>query len=310
MNESAERESLTMDHAAASAAQVVWPRITMVTAVRNGARFLEDTICSIVDQGYPNLEYIIVDGESTDGTVDIIRRYEKHLSWWTSQRDANVYEALNLGFSRSTGTILGWLNAGDKLHKGGLFVVGGVFAGLEDVEWITGRPTDFAEDGTVMAFHEPPHWSRYRYLAGANRYIQQESTFWRRSLWEKSGGHLDTSNRDSGDCELWVRFFRHAQLYPVDSLIGGYRFHLDAMSLRDREGYDRRCSQIIERELASIRWGKTLKLFRKISHRLAPIPIIRGVWQRLVTNGLYHLPGPDWPPTIELRNGKWSFRKR
>ena len=83
-----------------------WPRITLVTPVYNGIRYIGETIRSIVYQGYPNLEYIVVDGGSTDGTVDIIRKYEKHISWWISRRDNGVYNALNTGFSRSTGGII------------------------------------------------------------------------------------------------------------------------------------------------------------------------------------------------------------
>jgi len=117
-----------------------WPRITMVTAVRNGARYVEDTICSILNQGYPNLEYFVVDGASTDGTQAIIRRYERELAGWISEPDKGVYDALNKGFAMSTGEIMGWLNASDMLHTKGLFVVGSVFADLQEVEWITGRP--------------------------------------------------------------------------------------------------------------------------------------------------------------------------
>lgn len=76
-----------------------WPRITLITPVYNGVRFIEETIRSIVYQGYPNLEYIVVDGGSSDGAVDIIRKYEKHISWWISRRDKGVYDALNDGFS-------------------------------------------------------------------------------------------------------------------------------------------------------------------------------------------------------------------
>jgi cellulose synthase/poly-beta-1,6-N-acetylglucosamine synthase-like glycosyltransferase len=78
-----------------------WPRITLVTPVYNGIRYIEATIRSVVYQGYPNLEYIGVDGGSTDGTIDIIQKYEKHISWWISRRDNGVYDALNTGFSRS-----------------------------------------------------------------------------------------------------------------------------------------------------------------------------------------------------------------
>ena len=120
-----------------------WPRITMVTPVYNGARYIEETIRSIVHQGYPNLEYIVVDGGSNDGTVDIIRKYEKYISWWVSKRDRGVYDALNTGFAQATGTIMGWLNASDLLHTSGRSVVGSVFAALPEIEWITGRPTRF-----------------------------------------------------------------------------------------------------------------------------------------------------------------------
>jgi cellulose synthase/poly-beta-1,6-N-acetylglucosamine synthase-like glycosyltransferase len=117
-----------------SAGSCEWPRITLITPVFNGVRFLEETIRSIVYQGYPNLEYIVVDGGSTDGTVDIIRKYQKHISWWASTRDNGVYDALNNGFAQATGNIMGWLNASDLLHTSGLFVVGSVFAALPAVE--------------------------------------------------------------------------------------------------------------------------------------------------------------------------------
>jgi glycosyltransferase involved in cell wall biosynthesis len=168
-----------------------------VTPVYHGARFIEETIRSIVYQGYPNLEYMVVDGGSTDGTVEIIRKYEKHISWWVSRRDKGVYDALSTGFSHSTGDIMGWLNASDLLHTNGLFVVGSVFASLRAVEWLTGRPTRFNPHGMTVDIRTLPSWSRYRFLAGANKHIQQESTFWRRSLWEKAGGELNAAYRDA-----------------------------------------------------------------------------------------------------------------
>ena len=203
----------------------------------------------------------MVDGGSSDGTVDIIRKYQKHISWWISRRDKGVYGALNTGFSRSTGTIMGWLNASDGLHTSGLLVVGSVFASLPSVEWLTGRSTRLNPNGMTVEIRELPSWSRYRFLAGANKYIQQESTFWRRSLWEKAGGELNASYRDVGDFDLWVQFFRHARLYSVDALIGGYRFHSDAISSSNMERYNQRCDNIIESELKSIPRAAAVKVF-------------------------------------------------
>ena len=285
-----------------------WPRITLVTPVYNGIRYIEETIRSIVYQGYPNLEYIVVDGGSSDGTVDIIHKYEKHISWWISRRDKGVYDALNTGFSRSTGTIMGWLNASDVLHTSGLFVVGSVFASLPSVDWLTGRPTRLNPNGMTVDIRELPSWSRYRFLAGANKYIQQESTFWRRSLWEKAGGELNASYRDVGDFDLWVRFFRYAPLYSVDALIGGYRFHSDAISSSNMERYNQRCDKIIESELKSIPRAGALRVFRHVSNVVKNIPKVRGIWQRLALKSLYHLAGPDWPPVVVDQENKWVIR--
>jgi glycosyltransferase involved in cell wall biosynthesis len=294
----------------AGAPNVQWPRITIVTAVRNGARYIEDTIRSVISQGYPNLEYMVVDGVSADGTLDIIQKYKSHIAWWVSQPDKGVYDALNTGFARSTGEIMGWLNASDQLHVNSLFVVGSVFATLPSVEWITGRPTIFSPTGMTVAVNDLPHWARYRFLAGANRCIQQESTFWRRSLWERAGARLDSSYRDAGDCELWVRFFRYAELHPVDALIGGYRYHTDAISWMQRAEYDRHFNEIVERELNSLQEAGKVKFFRRLSKFMQRIPQVRGVWLRTAIRALYGLPWSDWPPVIEYQGDRWGFRSK
>jgi glycosyltransferase involved in cell wall biosynthesis len=297
------------EHAAGTASTGArWPRISLVTAVRNGARYLEDTIRSVISQGYPNLEYIVVDGVSTDGTLEIIRKYENDISWWVSQPDKGLYDALNTGFARSTGEVMGWLNASDMLHTGGLLVVGSVFRDLPQVEWITGRPTRFNEEGMTIGTHDVPHWSRYRFLAGANCYIQQESTYWRRSLWERAGSHLDSSQRVVGDFGLWVRFFRYAKLYTVDALIGGFRVHSGQLALQDMDANQRVQDAYIESELHDIPWGKSLKLFRQWSNAVKSVPKVRGLWQRFLIDGLYRIPGPDWPPLIRYENDQWVYR--
>lgn len=287
-----------------------WPRITLVTAVRNGVNYIDEAIRSVLDQGYPDLEYIIVDGMSTDGTVDIIRKYEKHLAWWVSRPDKNVYEALNTGFSRATGQLLGWLNASDKLHPKSLFVIGSVFAGFPKIEWITGRPTLFSENGMTVGVSAVPRWSRHRYLAGANQHIQQESTFWRRSLWEKAGASLNESYRDVGDVDLWVRFFRHARIHPIDALIGGWRYHPDSISHSDLESYNRNLNAVIESEIERSPECRLVRLLKRTDRAIKRSPKVHVIWQRFVANSiiwcLYHLPGSDLPPTIRYREGRWQ----
>lgn len=285
-----------------------WPRISLVTAVRNGEKYLEATLRSIINQNYPNLEYIVIDGGSTDGTLHLIKKYEQHISYWTSEPDQGLFDALNKGFARSTGEIMGWLNASDMLQLNGLMVVGSVLRTFPDIEWITGRPTKFSPTGMTVNVWPPPHWTRLRFLAGANKYIQQESTYWRRSLWERAGGALSTKYRASGDFELWARFFRYAKLYTVDALIGGYRAHPDALSLEDLQRYYRNCDEVVSRELQDAPWRSAIRVFRWLDRAVKPIPKVRGLWHRVAIHGLYSLPGPDWTPVIVEGDNGWVAR--
>ena len=286
----------------------VWPRITVVTAVYNGEKYLEATIRSVLEQGYPNLEYIVVNDGSTDGTAEIIGKYEGWLAGTVTQENRGLYAALNAGFAKGTGEVMGWLNASDLLHVNGLFVVGSVFRAFRQVEWITGRATKFNELGMTVEVNDLPRWSRFRFLAGANRYIQQESTFWRRRLWERAGGYVNEGFRAEGDFELWVRFFRHARLYPVDALIGGYRFHEDALSWSNQRGYDRTCDEIAAREARRMKSGAVVRMLQRMSRAVKPIPKVRGLWQRGVIRPLYRVPGPDWPPVIHYGWDSWFMQ--
>jgi glycosyltransferase involved in cell wall biosynthesis len=286
-----------------------WPRITLVTPAFNSVRYIEQTIQSVISQQYPNLEYFIEDGGSTDGTVEIIRKYERQLSGWTSEPDHGMFDALNRGFARSSGAIMGWINASDMLHVGSLFVVGSVFEALPEVEWITARPTGFSEEGmTVGVSRSLKRWSRLRFLAGANRYIQQESTFWRRSLWERAGSHVDASRRDANDFELWVRFFRHARLYSVDALIGGFRAHPGSTTVEKLDECHRIHDEIIAAELSRTPWGPAYAMFQRISRGVLKAPVLNVLWRNTVSSALVRLPGPDWAPVIRYRNNTWTIR--
>jgi hypothetical protein len=290
-----------------------WPKIALVTPVFNSAHYLEATIRSVLSQGYPNLEYVIADGGSTDGSVEIIRKYESQLHAWFSVADRGMYDAINKGFARTSGEAMGgamgWISATDLLHAGSLFVVGSVFRAFPDVEWITGRPTGFSDEGMAVETLRLRQWSRMRFLAGANRYIQQESTFWRRSLWERAGGRVDDSRRSASDFELWVRFFRFAKLYPVDALIGGFRSHPDSLGLRNLEECHNIHEEILAQEVATLPDASLLRKFRSLSARVLKVPALAKPWRKLAIGTLMKWPGKDLPPVIRYRDGRWIMAR-
>jgi glycosyltransferase involved in cell wall biosynthesis len=212
------------------------PVISIVTPSYNQGAFLEAAIRSVLDQPYPKCEYIVMDGGSTDNSVEIIRQYADRLAYWTSGLDGGQYAAINQGFARATGDVFAWINADDKFVPGAFQVAGEIFATHPEIEWLTTLyPLLLDERGTAVVCSQYVGYSRQEFFRGVNLpgrswiaqdWIQQESTFWRRSLWERAGG-LNPDYPLAGDFELWARFFKLADLYGVATVLGSFRMHRD-----------------------------------------------------------------------------------
>lgn len=247
------------------------PRISIVTPSFNQAKYLEECIDSILSQNYPDLEYIIMDGGSSDGSVDIIRKYEKYLAHWQSGSDGGQYAAIDAGLRMSTGPVMTWLNSDDKFHSGALETIAAVFERHQEVSWVMGRPNGLDAAGVqswILDFL--PLWSREKYLNNQfhSPYIQQEGTFWRRELWEKAGGYIRHDLKFAGDLELWTRFFRYAQLYSLDALIAGYRQHPNQKMASSLEQYNEEAKEILDFERELFHHAQNKELLP------APLPIL------------------------------------
>lgn len=196
------------------------PRITVVTPSYNQGAFLEQTILSVLGQLYENLEYIVIDGGSTDDSADIIRRYESRLAYWVSEKDRGQSDALNKGFARATGDILCWLNSDDFFLPGALHRA--VRELSEGVDFVYGNCLSFSDKGSRGIVNRPPAHSR-EHLEVVD-YIVQPSTFWRRSLWEKTGP-LNENCHYAFDWEWYLRADRLGRFAKADFIFSAYRFH-------------------------------------------------------------------------------------
>jgi Glycosyl transferase family 2 len=258
---------------AATATGLAWPRLTVVMPSYNQATFLEAAIRSVLLQGYPNLEYIVVDGGSTDGSLEILRKYVPWLNCVISEPDGGQYDAINKGFKLSTGTVMTWLNSDDMCAPNSLWAVGSIFGELRDVvHWITGLPAMWDRDDHLGLVLPRPNLSRRLLRLGAYdgvtlNFIQQEGTFWSRDLWLRSGAALDTSLQLAADYELWCRLADHAQLYGTSVVLAGSRRHPDQKTAHAMQIYMAEMAQC--RAARPWRWTEQHWLARGIKRRLA-----------------------------------------
>jgi len=241
---------------------VLWPKITVVTPNFNQAAYIEQTILSVLEQNYPNLEFIVIDGGSTDGSLEIIKKYAEHFAYWVSEPDSGVYEAINKGFKHSTGEIMMWLNSDDLFHPHALFNVGEIFFKFSQVSWITGIATSYDEIGRVIGAEKARGFSYLDFCTYKYQWLQQESTAWRRGLWEATGGTLSNTVKFAADFELWLRFFQHTKLYTCEILIGGFRMRSkDQLSADNIEAYLSEVNQIIQEERSKLRKTDIYKIW-------------------------------------------------
>ena len=187
------------------------PKITIVTPSFNQGQFIEETIRSVLDQNYPNLEYLIIDGGSTDQTIEVIRKYERQLSYWVSEKDRGQVHAINKGLARATGEIFGFLNSDDLYVPGTFEVVGEYFEKHPETEWVCGDTTMFGEGRPDELIKTVVPKSAAHCLSWAYK-AAQPGHFWRREL---LAGGFDEAWPYDFDHDLYVRLLLADHARPV-----------------------------------------------------------------------------------------------
>ena len=199
------------------------PLVSIITPSFNQSRYVEATINSVLSQDYPNIEYLIVDGGSQDGTVEIIKKYEDKLAWWASEKDKGQTDAINKGFARAKGEILAWLNSDDTYEPGAISAAVKYLQEHPQVGLVYGDCNFINEDGRVIgkfgSAQTNQHLLRQGYV-----HIPQQTMFFRADLWKKVGP-LDPSFYFAMDYDLWTRISAHAELKYVPQTWANFRLH-------------------------------------------------------------------------------------
>jgi glycosyltransferase involved in cell wall biosynthesis len=239
------------------------PLVSVVTPSFNQARYLEATIQSVLGQDYPNLAYIIVDGGSTDGSLEIIQHYADRLAWWVSERDQGQTDAINKGFARAHGQVLAWLNSDDTYQPGAISEAVAALQTHPEVGMVYGDANLVDESGQVIG-QFPAAQTDYHRLRSGYVHIPQQAAFFRASLWQEVGP-LDPTFYFAMDYDLWVRLAKRAPLLYQPRPWANFRLHGGGKSVVS----DERC------------WPEMLRVhYREGGSRLAPI-VLKARFRRL-----------------------------
>lgn len=205
-------------------------KVSIVTPSFNQARYLERTILSVLEQDYSHIEYMIIDGGSTDGSLEIIQKHANRLAWWVSEPDKGQTDAINKGFARASGEILAWLNSDDTYNPGAISAAVKFLQDNPQVGMVY-ADTDFIdEQGSVIGRFPAAQTDLTRLLRGYV-HIPQQAAFWRADLWRKVGP-LDPSFYFAMDYDLWVRLARITELrYLPGQVWANFRLHASGKTI-------------------------------------------------------------------------------
>lgn len=213
------------------------PRISVVTPSFNQAEYLGETIRSVLDQGYPNLEYIVIDGGSTDRSVEVIRQYEDRLAYWVSEKDRGQTHAINKGWERATGEILCWINSDDWYYPGALAAAAREFQRSPEVRWVSGVVNNGYAADRIVHRHLPRPTTLADCLGRHNYGFHQPGMFWHREMVERCGP-LDESYHFCFDHHFWIHALAAGyRSVDIADEIAFFRLHPDSKTCSQRQRF-------------------------------------------------------------------------
>jgi glycosyltransferase involved in cell wall biosynthesis len=214
-----------------------WPKISIVTPSLNQGQYIEETIRSVLLQGYPDLEYIIIDGGSTDASKDIIRKFEPWVNYWISEPDRGQSHAVNKGFQKASGEIIAWINS-DDFYLPGALCKAACWLSLEaGISFIYGDCRVVDDKGQGIDFYKGKFYSDQDFKAYWNHYVPQPSAFFLRSILDDVG-YLNEALSFVMDYDFWVRTSQRYLLYYTGEILAGFRLHSISKSVAFKSRFD------------------------------------------------------------------------
>jgi glycosyltransferase involved in cell wall biosynthesis len=217
--------------------------VSVVTPSFNQARYLESTIESVLSQDYPHIEYIVIDGASTDGSIEIIKKYQNRLAYWISEKDNGQADAINKGFARARGEIIAWLNSDDYYLPNAISAIVKVFEENPDTVMIYGDILAVNEVGQTFNVLKFKQLSLEDLLCF--QIIGQPAVFFRREVYEKTGG-LDTTFHFLLDHHLWIRIAQHGEILHIPQTWAAARYHAEAKNRAKAAEFGREAFRILD----------------------------------------------------------------
>lgn len=253
-----------------------WPCVSIVTPSFNQGQYIEETLRSVLLQGYPNIEYIVIDGGSTDNTVDVIKKYEQFLSFWVSEPDSGQAHAINKGWKRARGDIFAWLNSDDVYLPGSVAKAVSYLGKNQHVGLVYGEGYHIAEDGRIIERYPTESFDVKR--LGDTCYICQPTTFIRRTVVEDTGS-LNESLRFCLDYDFWIRISKRHNVGHLSEYLAKSRLHEQCKTLKEAIARSREALDMLYRHYRSV---PPLKVGGYACAVLGPRLNRTGLWNKIV----------------------------
>lgn len=245
------------------------PRISVVTPSFNQADFLEETILSVLGQDYPNVEYLVIDGGSTDGSVEVIRRYEDRLAYWVSEKDRGQAHAINKGWKRATGEILCWINSDDWYYPGAFSAAAREFMRSPEVRWVCGVVCNGFSAAQIIHRHRPRPTNLAACIGRHDYGFHQPGMFWHREMVERCGP-LDESDQYCFDHHFWIHAlaagYRHVN---ITADIAFFRKHPDSKTSSQRPQFFAEDWRLLEEHIGLVPAGERHQVRRWLKEYIA-----------------------------------------